>query len=124
MSLSPLKVGRRAGAEPRRSAAPGRRSRYGGSKRLPVFLPSGFQRPRRFDALRQMRSGPSVALLVGVAMIQCYATRTDSGCAPLSEHATMAECRKLASEYQKFDTRDLRIKGVPAVVSYHCAAAK
>ena len=36
----------------------------------------------------------------------------------------MAECRKLASEYQKFDTRDLRIKGVPAVVSYHCVAAK
>jgi hypothetical protein len=67
-----------------------------------------------------MRSGASIALLVGVALIQCYATRTGDGCAPLSEHATMAECRKLASEYQKFDTRDLRIKGVPAVVSYHC----
>ena len=67
-----------------------------------------------------MRSGANIALLVGAALMQCYATRSDSGCVPLSEHVTMAECRKLASEYQKFDTRDLRIKGVPAVVSYHC----
>ena len=43
---------------------------------------------------------------------------------PLSVHATMAECRKLAGEYQKFDTRDLRIKGVPAVVSYQCVTVK
>ena len=71
-----------------------------------------------------MRSGAGVALFVGVTLIQCYATRTGEGCAPLSEHATMAECRKLASAYQKFDTRDLRVKGVPAVVSYHCVAAK
>jgi hypothetical protein len=61
-------------------------------------------------------------LLVLIALVQCYATRTQSGCAPLSYHATMAECGKLASEYQKFDTRDLRVKGVPAVVSYHCVA--
>ena len=67
-----------------------------------------------------MRSGASIALLAGVTLIQCYATRTSDGCTPLSEHATMAECRKLASEYQRFDTRDLRVKGVPAVVSYHC----
>jgi len=70
-----------------------------------------------------MRSGASVTLLA-FALIQCYATRTGDGCVPLSVHATMAECRKLASEYQKFDTRDLRIKGVPAVVSYQCVAVK
>ena len=58
---------------------------------------------------------------LAATLIQCYATRTGDGCASLSEHATMAECRKLASEYQKFDTRDLRVKGVPAVVSYQCA---
>ena len=67
-----------------------------------------------------MRSGASIALLAGVTLIQCYATRTGDGCVPLSVHATKAECRKLASEYQRFDTRDLRVKGVPAVVSYHC----
>ena len=72
-----------------------------------------------------MRSGASVTLLAFAAtLIQCYATRTGDGCAPLSVHATMAECRALASEYQKFDTRDLRVKGVPAVVSYHCVATK
>ena len=62
----------------------------------------------------------STLLALAAALIQCYATRTSDGCTPLSEHATMAECRKLASEYQRFDTRDLRVKGVPAVVSYHC----
>ena len=70
-----------------------------------------------------MRSGATVTLLAA-ALIQCYATRTGDGCMPLSVHATMAECRKLASEYQKFDTRDLRVKGVPAVVSYHCVAVE
>ena len=70
-----------------------------------------------------VRSGANIALLAET-LIQCYATRTGDGCAPLSVHATMAECRKLASEYQKFDRRDLRVKGVPAVVSYQCVAAK
>jgi hypothetical protein len=66
----------------------------------------------------------ATVLLALIALVQCYATRTQDGCAPLSYHATMAECRKLASEYQKFDTRDLRIKGVPAVVSYQCVTVK
>jgi len=70
-----------------------------------------------------MRSGATVTLLAA-ALIQCYATRTGDGCVPLSVHPTMSECRKLASEYQKFDTRDLRVKGVPAVVSYHCVAVE
>ena len=70
-----------------------------------------------------MRSGASVTLLAA-ALIQCYASRSGDGCQPLSWHSTMAECRKLASEYQKFDRRDLRVKGVPAVVSYQCVAAK
>ena len=70
-----------------------------------------------------MRSGASVTLFAAAALIQCYATRTGDGCVQLSVHATMAECRKLASDYQKFDTRDLRIKGVPAVVSYHCVTS-
>ena len=54
-----------------------------------------------------MRSGASIALLVGVVLIQCYATRTRDGCAPLSAHVTMAECRTLAKEYGKFDMRAL-----------------
>jgi hypothetical protein len=67
------------------------------------------------------RSRASVTILALTAtLIQCYATRTGDGCAPLSVHATIAGCRKLATEYQKFDTRGLRVKGVPAVVSYHC----
>ena len=71
-----------------------------------------------------MRSGAGVTLLVGVALIQCYATRTGDGCAPLSVHATIAECRELAKEYRKFDTRALNVTGLPAAVSYHCVAVK
>ena len=71
-----------------------------------------------------MRSRASVALLAGVALIQCYATRTKDGCAPLSAHATMAECRALAKEYGKFDTRALNVTGLPVVVSYRCVAAE
>ena len=41
---------------------------------------------------------------------------------PLSTQATMAECRALASEYRKFDTRALRVSGLPVVVSYRCVA--
>ena len=66
----------------------------------------------------------SVALLVGVTLIQCYATRTKDGCEPMSVHATMAECQALASEYRKFDTRALRVTGLPVVVSYQCVAVK
>jgi hypothetical protein len=72
-----------------------------------------------------IRSGASVILLAFAAtLIQCYATRTGDGCAPLTVHATMAECRELASEYQKFDRRALNVTGLPAVVSYHCVAVK
>ena len=71
-----------------------------------------------------MRNGASVALLVGVMLIQCYATRIKDGCAPLSVHATMAECRELASEYEKFDGRALNVTGLPVVVSYHCVAVE
>jgi hypothetical protein len=67
----------------------------------------------------------SITLLVLAAtLIQCYATRTGDGCAPLSVHATMAECRKLASEYQKFDARALGVTGLPVVVSYRCVAVE
>ena len=53
-----------------------------------------------------MKSEASVTLLaLGAALIQCYATRTKDACTPLSVHATMAECRSLASEYRKFDTQ-------------------
>ena len=44
-------------------------------------------------------------LLAAIALVQCYATRTQNGCAPLSYHATMAECRVLAEDYQRFDCR-------------------
>jgi hypothetical protein len=71
-----------------------------------------------------IRSAARIALVVGVALIQCYATRTRDGCTPLSVHATMAECRALANEYGKFDTRALNVTGLPAVVSYHCVAAE
>jgi hypothetical protein len=71
-----------------------------------------------------MRSGGSVILLVGVALIKCYATRTGDGYALLSVHETMAECRALAKEYRKFDTRALNVTGLPVMVSYRCVAAK
>ena len=72
-----------------------------------------------------MRSGASVTLLaLGAALIQCYATRARDGCVPLSVHATMAECRALAREYQKFDTRALGVTGLPVVVSYRCVSGE
>jgi hypothetical protein len=71
-----------------------------------------------------MRSGVSVTLLAFVTLIQCYASRSGSGCQPLSWYETMAECRALASEYRTFDTRALNVTGLPVVVSYHCVAAE
>jgi hypothetical protein len=71
-----------------------------------------------------MRNGASVTLLAFATLIQCYATRTKDGCEPMSMHATMAECRSLASEYRKFDTRALRVTGLPVVVSYDCVAGE
>ena len=70
-----------------------------------------------------MTSAASVTLLA-FALIQCYATRTRDDCTPMSVHATMAECGELAIEYRKFDTRALRVTGLPAVVSYQCVAVK
>jgi hypothetical protein len=32
----------------------------------------------------------------------------------------MAECRALAEDYHRFDTKALKATGLPAVVSYHC----
>ena len=72
---------------------------------------------------RAMRSGASVTLLAAT-LIQCYATRTGNGCAPLSVHATLAECRALASQYRKFDARALSVTGLPVVVSYRCVAVE
>ena len=61
-------------------------------------------------------------VLAGIALIQCYATRTSVGCAPLSYHETMAECRVRAGDYRRLDTKALTRAGIPAVVSYHCVA--
>ena len=61
-------------------------------------------------------------LLAAIALVQCYATRTQDGCAPLSYHDTMAECRVLAADYRRFDTRAINATGLPAVVSYRCVA--
>ena len=70
-----------------------------------------------------MRSGASVTLLaLEAALIQCHATRTRDGCVPLSYHETMAECRILAGDYRRFDTKALTRAGIPAVVSYRCVA--
>jgi hypothetical protein len=59
-------------------------------------------------------------LLAAIALVQCYATRSQDGCTPLSFHATMAECRALAGDYRRFDSRALVRAGIPAVVSYSC----
>jgi len=67
---------------------------------------------------------PDKALAFAATLIQCCATRTGDGCALLSVHATRAECRELASEYQKFDTRALSVTELPTVVSYYCVAVK
>jgi hypothetical protein len=61
-------------------------------------------------------------LLAAIALVQCYATRTQDGCVPFSYHATMAECRALAGDYRQFDTKALERAGIPAVVSYRCVA--
>jgi len=54
--------------------------------------------------------------------VQCYATRSRDGCAPLSYHDTMAGCRVLAEEYRRFDSKAPERAGIPAVVSYRCVA--
>lgn len=59
-------------------------------------------------------------VLAGIALVQCYATRSQDGCTPLSYHATMAECRALAEDYRRFDSKALNATGLPAVVSYRC----
>ena len=38
--------------------------------------------------------------------------------------SSMAECRTLAREYQKFDTRALSVTRLPAVVSYRCVSGE
>ena len=57
-----------------------------------------------------------------IALVQCYVTRTQNGCAPLSYLTTMAECRTLAADYRRFDTKALNATGLPMVVSYRCVA--
>ena len=59
-------------------------------------------------------------VLAAIALVQCYATRTQNGCAPLSYHATMGECRALAEDYRRFDSKALNATGLPAMVSYRC----
>jgi hypothetical protein len=59
-------------------------------------------------------------VLAAIALEQCYATRTQDGCAPLSYHAMMAECRVLAADYRRFDSKALKRAGIAAVVSYRC----
>jgi hypothetical protein len=61
----------------------------------------------------------AVALLL-VALLQCYATRTRSGCEQLSFHASLAECGPLARRYQREDNRALTVTRLPAVVHYRC----
>ena len=61
-------------------------------------------------------------LLAAIVLVQCYATRTQDGCAALSYHATMAECRVLAEDYRRFDSKALARAGIPVVVSYSCVA--
>lgn len=60
-----------------------------------------------------------LALLL-VTLMQCYATRSQSGCEPLSYPPSMAECQPLARQYQREDRRALAVTRLPAVVSYHC----
>ena len=59
-----------------------------------------------------------MTVLAAIALVQCYATRTQDGCAPLSYHDTMAECRALAGDYRRVDTKALTRAGIPAIVSY------
>ena len=51
-------------------------------------------------------------LLAAIVLVQCYATRTQDGCAALSYHATMAECRVLAEDYRRFDSKALAHAGI------------
>ena len=59
-----------------------------------------------FDFIRQEIS-VVILLAFAAALIQRNAIGTGDGCAPLSVHPTLAECRAMASEYQKFDARAL-----------------
>ena len=57
-----------------------------------------------------------------IALVQCYVTRTQNGCAPLSYLTTMAECRTLAADYRRPDIKALNASELPAVVNYRCVA--
>jgi hypothetical protein len=59
-------------------------------------------------------------LLAAIALVQCYATRTQDGCAALSYHATMAECRVLAEDYRRFDSKALACAGISLAVRVRC----
>ena len=83
-----------------------------------------FEVERYRDRVLRDAGFDDVTLLAFATLIQCYATRTGDGCGPMSVHATMAECRALASDYQKFDRRALRVTGLPVVVSYDCVAVE
>lgn len=66
----------------------------------------------------------SGVLLAAVVLLQCYASRTQTGCTPLDYPPTMAECRALAQEYSRLDSRAVIVTGVPVVVRYHCVAGR
>jgi len=69
-----------------------------------------------FDFIRREISVANIPRLRGGADPALRDPHRD-GCAPLSVHPTLAECRALASEYQKFDARALRVTGLPAMTS-------
>jgi hypothetical protein len=101
---------------------PGNMDAWIASGRPIAGLPFEVERYR--DGVLRDAGFDDVTLLAFATLIQCYATRTGDGCGPMSVHATMAECRSLASDYQKFDRRALRVTRLPVVVSYDCVAVE
>jgi hypothetical protein len=62
----------------------------------------------------------SLVPLLLVALLQCYATRTQSGCKPLSYHHGWTDCSPLARQFQREDNRALVVTGLPVAVHYRC----
>jgi len=59
-----------------------------------------------------------------IALLWCWATLAHTGCDIIGFYDTQQACHKALVEAKRFDTRALRVTGLPAVVSYHCEQPK
>jgi hypothetical protein len=62
------------------------------------------------------------AVIMMAVLLQCFASRSHSGCNVIEYYDNPAECARLAKEYTKSDIRAFIKAGFPVVVKYVCRA--